>query len=221
MCRVIIADDQEVIREGLKQLIEQDDEIKVVGCAGNGKEAYELCGKLSPDIVLMDMIMPVCDGIECTRLVKDTYKSVKVVILTTFSDREKISQALYNGADGFVYKDIKITELRQLIKSTVKGLRVVHPNVVRTIMDSGEGGDAGSSSKEVTAGEKFNLTEREKSVISLIVLGKSNREIAAILFITEGRVKNVITRILDKLRCKDRTQLAIFAVVNNIIQIRD
>jgi DNA-binding NarL/FixJ family response regulator len=214
MIRVLIADDQAVIREGLRFIVEHDSEIKVVGCATNGNEAFELCGRLQPDVVMMDVVMPVCDGVEGTRRIKETYSGTKVLILTTFNDDEKISQALRNGADGYVLKDVDSDELLLTIKSINKGLRVIHEDAYGHLLKKITGAN--------TAGEPYpvndpGLTEREIEITKMIVFGKSNKEIASTLFMTEGSIRNVISSILLKTKLKSRTQLAVFAVKHNII----
>ncbi|MCX7921768.1 MAG: response regulator transcription factor [Clostridia bacterium] len=220
MIKVVIADDQELLREGIKVMIEQDKDIKVVGCAKNGREAFALCNELLPDLVLMDLIMPECDGVEGTKLVKAKHPDCKVLILTVFGDRDKVSSALSNGADGYALKDIKPEELVQLIKSTVSGLQVIHKNVFATIIGNTLNNNT-IRAQAVENSEKKSfyiiLTDREKSIVRLIVQGKSNKEIAASLSISEGRVRNVMTSILEKLKLEDRTQLAIYAVKNDIV----
>lgn len=216
MIKAIIVDDQVILRESLKLIVEQDSEIKVVGLGGNGKEALTLCDQLVPDVVLMDIMMPGCDGVEGTKLIKSKYNSTKVIILTTFNDEENISKALKNGADGYVLKDIKPDELILAVKSVAKGLSIMHQSALNT-MTKQIGPDIDQSSQKEAPKTDINLTERELDVISLIVDGKSNKEIAASIYITEGSVKNIITNILDKLNLKDRTQLAVFAVKNNIV----
>lgn len=215
MIRVLIADDQAVIRDGLGFLVNRDQDIEVVACVSNGFEALEQCEKLHPDVVLMDIVMPVCDGIEGTRLIKSRFSDMKVIILTTFKDDENVSKALKNGADGFVLKDIETEDLILTVKSIAKGLRVIHEDAFDTVMKClMEDKPAGYASM---ADIDINLTDREKSVIQLIVLGKSNKEISSELFLSEGRVRNMISAILSKLKLGDRTQLAVFAIMNNIV----
>ncbi|MCX7710973.1 MAG: response regulator transcription factor [Clostridia bacterium] len=208
MIKVIIADDQPVIRDGLKFIVEQSNEIQVLGCAGHGLEALELCEKLNPDLVLMDIVMPICDGVEGTRLIKEKFENIKVMILTTFNDEDKVEQALKNGADGYILKAIESEELILTIKSVARGLQVIHKNAYNLVLKK--------LSSEIEA-KDFGLTERESEVIKLIVFGKSNKEIASKLYLTEGSVRNLISSILFKTKLKDRTQLAVFAVKNNII----
>lgn len=213
MIKVIIADDQKIIREGLKFIIEQDKDIEVLGFAGNGKEAFEQCKTLVPDIVLMDIMMPDCNGVEGTRLIKEAMPSVKVIILTTFKDDENISAALKNGADGYVLKDIDTDELILTIKSVFKGLHVIHDNAFGVV--KGKISDNMTTVKPEK--NTIPLTQREIEIVRLIVYGKSNKEIAASLFLSEGSVRNMVSSILMKLEFKDRTQLAVYAVKNDLV----
>lgn len=214
MINVLLVDDQVILRESLKFIIEQDSDIKVVGCCGNGRDALKMCDELLPDIVLMDIMMPGCDGVEGTKLIKSKYSSIKVLILTTFNDQENISKALKNGADGYILKDLKPDELILAIKSTSKGMGVFHQNAVDTFVNRMNSSEPAAKQQPTV---EVDLTERELSIVQLIVDGKNNREIAAVLFISEGTVKNIITGILDKLGFKDRTQLAVFAVKNKLV----
>ncbi len=216
MIKVLIVDDQVILRESLKFIVEQDPEIDVVGLAGNGKEALNLCKELVPDVVLMDIMMPVCNGVEGTKLIKSQFRSIRVIILTTFNDDENISKAIKNGADGYVLKDIKPDELILAVKSVAKGFSIMHHTAMDTFAKQIDHENGANHHKQEFKLD-VNLTDRELSIIELIVDGKSNKEIAAKIFITEGSVKNIITSILEKLHLKDRTQLAVFAVKNNII----
>ncbi len=208
MIKIIIADDQPVMRDGLKFIIEQNADIEVVGCAGDGMETFELCEQLQPDVVLMDIVMPVCDGVEATRLIKEKYDNIKVIILTTFNDEEKVEQALSNGADGYVLKAVQSEELILAIKSITRGLQVIHKNAYGVVLKR-----LGLQTEPVD----FGLTERELEVVRLVVFGKSNKGIASTLYLSEGSVRNIISSILFKTKLKDRTQLAVFAVKNNIV----
>ena len=216
MIKVVIIDDQVILRESLKFIVEQDPEIKVVGLGGNGKEALELCGELVPDVVLMDIMMPICNGVEGTKLIKAKFNKIRVIILTTFNDEENISMAIKNGADGYVLKDIKPDELILAVKSVARGFSIMHHTALDTVAKQIDNDTELTQPKQGLKSD-INLTERELSIIKLIVDGKSNKEIASCIFITEGSVKNIITNILEKLNLKDRTQLAVFAVKNNIV----
>lgn len=215
MIKVVIADDQLILRESLKFIIEQDNEIEVLGCAGNGYEALSQCEQLVPDIVLMDIMMPECNGIEGTRLIKEKFKdAIKVLVLTTFNDDENISKSINYGADGFILKDILPAELVLAIKSAAHGFGIFHQSAVKTVVGINKlMSDTNQCSEK---SDVIALTDREKSIIRLIVDGKSNKEIALELCITEGTVKNVMTVILEKLKLRDRTQLAVYAIKNNL-----
>ena len=211
MIKVIVVDDQIILREGIKFRIDSDDEIKVVGSAGNGIEAMELCDRFLPDVVLMDIMMPICDGIEATKRIKLKYNSIKVIILTIFIDNENITKAMKNGADGYVLKDIDPKELINIIKNTASGLRIIHQDVLDTLVSD-------FALKDKPAIESsFDLSEKELEIIKWIVHGKSTREVASLVFLSEGRVRNIISDILSKLDLKDRVQLAVFAVKNDLI----
>ncbi|NLI57129.1 MAG: response regulator transcription factor [Clostridium sp.] len=219
MIKVLIVDDQIILRESLKFIIEQDKDINVIGLAGNGKEAFSLCEQLNPDVVLMDIMMPKCDGVEGTRLIKSKYKEIKVIILTTFNDEGNVTRAIKNGADGYVLKDISPDQLILTVKSVFKGYSIMHQSTLNTFIDSK---DKEKKNKKTSANikkEKVNvrLGKRELEILNLIVEGKNNKEIAETMFISEGTVKNTISHMLNKLNLKDRTQLAVFAVKNNIL----
>jgi len=215
MIKVVLADDQLILREGIKKILEQDKDIKVVGCAENGREALKLCQKFMPHVVLMDIGMPICDGLEGTRLIKTMCKDIKVIILTVYDDDERIQTALNYGADGYLLKEIGEEELILSVKGVAAGLGIMYKktysNVVKKI------NSLSKISIIENKGLNVFLSEREKSIIRLIVDGKSTNEIAKILHLTEGSVRNAISGILKKLDLKDRTQLGVFAVKHDIV----
>jgi DNA-binding NarL/FixJ family response regulator len=215
MIKVIIADDSDIIRDTLKLVVEQDDDIKVVGFASNGFEASEACDRLSPDIILMDIKMPLCNGIESTRLIKEKHQSVRILMLTTFDDEEYVTDAIKNGADGYVLKDIKNDELIRIIKSTLNGYKIVQESVFENIKKKYAQVQIPNNKNETIM--ELKITEREKEIIEFIVDGKSNKEIADSLNIAAGTVRNMISIILKKLNLQDRTQIAVFALKNNIV----
>lgn len=217
MIKVIIVDDQDIVVEGIKSILEADPDIEVVGSASNGLDAVTLCEKISPNLVLMDIIMPVCDGIEGTRLIKASFPWIKVLVLTTFSDEQNILEAIQNGADGYILKDIKPEELRFTVKNMVKGLSIIHQNVFQTLLKKVTIIDNAAAETGVSGGIHIKLTDQELAIIQQIVFGKNNREIATEIYLSEGRVRNIITGILEKLQLKDRTQLAVYAVKNKLI----
>ena len=208
MIKVILADDVQILRSGLKAVLSQDSDIKVVGEASDGKEAYELCIRLHPDVVLMDMRMPDHDGGYGTRKIKDNFSDIKVLVLTTFDDKETVNKAISSGADGYILKEMDNDKIINSIKAVAGGINVFCDNVFRSIK------------KDVVVqqdAKNYGLTERETEFIRLICDGCDNKEIAAKLFLAEGTVRNGISRLLEKLELKDRTQLAVFAIKNNIV----
>jgi DNA-binding NarL/FixJ family response regulator len=219
MLRILLVDDSEILLQSLKIILEQDPELSVTGTAKNGIEALELCEKLSPDIVLMDIRMPVCNGVEGTKLIKEKYPSIKILILTTFDDQEYINEALQNGADGYVLKDISDQDLLAALKSTAKGFSIIQGTVFRTLKTQIK-----SAIKENPVSENdftFQLSERERNIIGLLIDGFSNKQIASKLDISEGTVRNIISGILAKLKLNDRTQLAVFAIKSNLLEQAD
>lgn len=204
--KVLIVDDEKLIREGLKIILSTYEDIEVVGLGSNGQEALEFIRKNQVDVVLMDIRMPVCDGVLGTRIIKEEFEDIKILILTTFDDREYIHEALKYGASGYLLKDSSYDLIYEGIKVAVKGSLVVHPKVADTIISSVS--KAGDYSKEI---DKYDLTDRELTIIKEITNGLSNREIAEKLYLSEGTIKNNISNILSKLDLRDRTQIAIFA----------
>ncbi|MCM1990324.1 response regulator transcription factor [Oceanirhabdus seepicola] len=210
--KVLITDDEKLISEGLSIILNTYEDIEVVGTACNGRKALEKCGEIDVDIVLMDIRMPICDGVMGTKLIKEQYSKVKVLILTTFKDTEYIFDAMKYGASGYLLKESSYDLIYEGIKSTYKGNVVVHPDIANSLVKQQR--DDKSTKDEVK--EKYSLTKREMTIIQEIGNGLSNREIAEILFLTEGTIKNNISNILSKLNLRDRTQVAIFAVKNNL-----
>lgn len=207
MIRVLVVDDQNLIREGLCMMLSLYDNILLVGEATNGEEALKILEEKEIDLILMDIRMPVMDGVEATKIIKEKYPHVKVLILTTFKEDEYIFEGLINGADGYLLKDISSEELVRAIETVYKGNVLLQPEVAKKIMGALNDKKAQKDNKKDLLKE---LTKREYEIAILIGEGKSNKEISEILCITEGTVKNHITNILDKLNLKDRTQLALY-----------
>jgi DNA-binding NarL/FixJ family response regulator len=210
----MVVDDQKLLRESFKNIIENNSDISVAATAVNGLEAYELCNKINPDIILMDLFMPVCTGIEATKLIKEKYPSIRILILTASNDQEDAAEAIKCGADGYILKDIGSEQLILSIKSTFLGLSIIHKDFFNTHslnMDKVQGKTLNIEGIEVS------LSERDLKIISLLVEGKDNKEIGAALFIAEGTVKNTITEIISKLQLKHRTQLAVYAIKNHLV----
>jgi len=214
MIRLFLIDDQHIIREGLKALLELAPDLQVVGDAENGQLGFELLKKLAgtdqhPDIILMDIRMPVMDGVAATRLVRQEFPELKILILTTFDDTEYVSEALRHGATGYLLKDTPSKELAEAIRLIHKGYTHFGPGIVQKLLTQVPiPSEAPTLAPPPALAE---LTPREQEVLRLIAKGASNREIAQQLYISEGTVKYHITNILSRLNLRDRTQAAIFA----------
>lgn len=213
--RILIADDQSLIRDGLKLILEMENDMEVIGLASDGEQAFEMAGKLNPDIVLIDIRMPVCDGVLGTKKICQSYPKVKVIILTTFSDDQYIFEALKGGATGYLLKDVHSEELANSIRTVVKGGVLIHPEIAAKML-KGLSIDKEKEKNEEGFKNEGELTLREIEIVRLIGRGKSNKEIASELFISEGTVKNHITNILSKLYLRDRTQIALYAAQNKL-----
>jgi DNA-binding NarL/FixJ family response regulator len=211
MINLLLVDDQDLIRRGLHALLTTDPDIEVVGEASNGQEAIALVADLQPDVVLMDVRMPVMDGVAGTREICQRYPETKVLVLTTFNDREYVAQALQAGASGYLLKDTPFDELTQAIRLIQKGYTHIGPGLVTKDLSIPlvQLSSGAASPSEHQSEVWLALSDREKEIVSLITKGYSNREIAESLHIAEKTVKNYITNILSQLNLRDRTQLAI------------
>ncbi|MEA5569844.1 response regulator transcription factor [Calothrix sp. UHCC 0171] len=209
MIKVLIVDDQHLIRQGLRTLLELEPDLEIIGEAENGQEALNLIRELQPDVVLMDMRMPIMDGVAATREIHKNFVKVKVLVLTTFDDHEYVTAALQNGAMGYLLKDTPSEELAVAIRAVYKGYTQLGPGIVKKLLTQFP---ANSTTPETLPPPNLaELTPREKDVLKLIASGANNREIAQQLYISEGTVKNHVTNILNRLNLRDRTQAAIFA----------
>lgn len=208
--RIAIIDDEKLIREGLKIILSTYDDIDVVAMGQNGYEALEICKSNDVDLVLMDIRMPLCDGVKGTKLIKDELPDTKVLILTTFKDIEYIQEALKNGASGYLLKDSSYDLIYEGIKAALIGNIVIHPDVANNILNYSP---IQITPKEVC--KQFNLSEKECDIIEYIAEGLSNKEIGEKLFLSEGTIKNNVSTILSKLELRDRTQIVVFAFKNN------
>ncbi len=199
--KVIIVDDSDFVRDGMRIILSVDEEFQVLGCAKNGKEALELAMKEKADVILMDIQMPEMDGIEATKEIVKR-KLGKVLILTTFDDNELVEKALKNGADGYLIKNHTPDQLKQMIKSVFHGVNIIDEKVFSKFTDMG-----------IKSSSNFDssiFTTRELDIILAISEGLSNKEIAEKLFISEGTVKNHISTILEKGGLSHRTQVAVY-----------
>lgn len=205
--KVIIADDSDFVRDGMKIILDVDDDFEVIGSASNGREAVELAQKNRPDVFLMDIQMPEMDGIEATKLIVEQGLG-KVLILTTFDDDELVKQALKNGAKGYLIKNHTPEHLKQMIKSVYNGTGVMEESLLESLA-----ADAGKVGQDTSATKGFDpagYTDRELDIVKAVSEGLSNKEISEKLFISEGTVKNYITTILSKEGLSHRTALAVY-----------
>jgi DNA-binding NarL/FixJ family response regulator len=207
MIQILLVDDQHLIRQGLKSMLESNAEIQVIGEAENGQRALEQIPTLQPDIVLMDVRMPVMDGVATTKAIAQQYPDVKVLVLTTFDDDEYVFQAMRVGAKGYLLKDTEPDELMLAIRSVYKGQTLLGPGLFEKALIPIP---VPVPSVEPPP-ELAQLTPRELDVLRLIASGANNREIAESLFLSENTVKNYVTNILSRLSLRDRTQAALFA----------
>ncbi len=205
MINLMLVDDQDLIRRGLSALLSTDPDLKVIGEAGNGQEALPLVACLLPDVVLMDVRMPVMDGVAGAAAICQQFPKTKVLMLTTFDDQTYVTQALQAGASGYLLKDTPFEELTQAIRLVNKGYTQIGPGLAtKTIYPAPMIGLTEEEAKRWAM-----LSEREKEIVRLIAQGQNNREIAQSLHIAEKTVKNYLTNILSQLNLRDRTQLAI------------
>ncbi|MGK7928711.1 MAG: response regulator [Spirulina sp.] len=203
MIRLLLVDDQSIIREGLSSLLQAQPDLEIVGTAENGKIGVECALSLHPDVVLMDVRMPVMDGVAATQTLRERAPDIKVLVLTTFDDDEYVSKALNYGAKGYLLKDTPSGELAQAIRAVHKGYTQLGPGLLEKAI-------APPSAIEPPP-ELSQLTPRELEVLHCLGKGYSNKEIAATLYISERTVKNYVTNILSRLNLRDRTQAALLA----------
>ena len=208
MIRLLLVDDQILVREGLRSLLEAKPDLEVLGEAENGQHAVEQAIALQPDVVLMDVRMPIMDGVAATRSLHTQAPQIKVLILTTFGDEEYVTQAMRYGAKGYLLKDTPSEELAEAIRAVQKGYTHFGPGLFEKMIAAPVVEVVETTSE---APEHEELTPREQEVLRLIAAGKSNREIAEALYISERTVKNHVNSILRRLNLRDRTQAAIWA----------
>ena len=211
--KVMLVDDEQLIRSGLKIMLETYPDIEVIHQAGNGREAFECCQIEVPDVVLMDIRMPISTGIEGTKLIKEAYPDVKIVMVTTFQDTEYIVEAMQYGASGYLLKDSSYEAIYDGIKVALSGKVVMDATVSEKLVMQPK---AQTTTDQQTDISSLGLTEREIELIRLVSQGLNNKEISEALFLSEGTVKNNISTILSKLALRDRTQLVIFAYDHHI-----
>lgn len=217
MIRVLIADDQELVRTGFRMILDGEDDLQVVGEARNGQEAVELARQHGPDVVLMDVRMPVVDGISATRELTASGEASKVLILTTFDLDEYVYSALAAGASGFLLKDVKASALVDAVRTVHAGDALLAPSATRRLITR----FVAQQPRPASSGPVAALTTREREILTLIAKGLSNQEIAALSFISEGTVKTHVGRIFTKLDARDRVQAVIAAYDAGLVRPMD
>jgi DNA-binding NarL/FixJ family response regulator len=205
--KVIICDDQDIVRDGLELLLKLEKDIEIVGIASDGAEAVELVAQKKPDLVMMDLKMPVMNGVEATRQIKTQYPTVKVLVLTTYGTDDWVFDAIRAGASGYMLKDAPREQVLSAIRGTVAGKTYLDPSVAGKVI-----GEISNTKKKTATALTDKLTQREIEVLQLLAKGLSNEDISKKLFLSEGTVRNHISSIVDKLGVSDRTQAAIIAI---------
>jgi DNA-binding NarL/FixJ family response regulator len=223
MIRVLVADDQALVREGLTTLLDATAELEPVAAAKDGEEAVALCAEYHPDVVLMDLRMPNMDGVEATRQIRELYPETEVVVLTTHADEASILDALSAGARGYLTKDAGIAEISRAIQAAAAHQTLLDPVVHQQLIASAMGrGAAGSQGPEAGGQARppatlpDDLTPREAEVLALIAQGRSNREIATELFVSEATVKTHINHVFSKIDARDRAQAVHYAYTHGL-----
>lgn len=213
--KILIADDQTLMRDGLKTILELEDNFRVVGTVKDGEEVLDFCKKDSPNLVLMDIRMPKMDGVKCTKILKSLYPEIVVLILTTFNDVDYIVEALNYGAAGYILKDIEGDELVKAINDACKGSLMLPSSVAKKLVEKlSEKSIIKPKEKKVL----HDFSEREMEIAKMLSMGFNNRQIASSLFISEGTVKNYISNIYSKLGTSDRTAAAV--EISRVLGIR-
>jgi DNA-binding NarL/FixJ family response regulator len=214
--KVMLVDDEKLVRTGMNMILSTYEDIEVISTAANGEEALMECRKGKPDVILMDVRMPKCDGVLGTKLIKKEFENIKILILTTFNDVEYIHEALKYGASGYLLKDTDYDLIYEGIKGCLKGNVVINPEVASKILNENINYNKKSNLEDIKSNNGLN--DKEINIIREVANGLSNKEIAESLFLSEGTIKNNISSILQKLSLRDRTQLTIFAFKNNIAE---
>lgn len=212
MIKIVIADDQELIRESLKIVLNANEDMEVTSTAANGRDVIRLLRHDRPNVILMDIRMPEIDGVQCTKIIKENYPDVKIIVLTTFDDDEYVFSALKFGASGYLLKGVSMEELADAIRTVADGNAIIKPDIATKVVHLFS--QMAQSNFSIPVGEqgRKELSKTEKQVIQLVGCGLSNKEISQKLVLSEGTIRNYLSKILSKLGLRDRTQLAIWAL---------
>lgn len=213
--KVIICDDQEIVRQGLSTILNADPRIAVIDTASDGEDLVGKVDRNLPDLILMDLKMPVMDGVAATRQIRQRYAAIKILVLTTYDDEEWIMAAMHAGADGYLLKDTPSDRLRTAICDTVSGKMHLDPSIAGKVVQ--HLGEPNFSTEKVD----FSLTEREHEILGLMAQGLSNADIARTLFLSEGTVRNYTSHLFSKLGVNDRTQAVIAALRYGLVNLNE
>ena len=216
MIKVLIADDQDLIRQSLQIVLNTKEGIQVTDTVGNGQEVIQSIRKNAPDVILMDIRMPKMDGVQCTKIIKENYPQIKIIILTTFDDDEFVYNALKFGASGYLLKGVSMDELVNAIRTVHNGRAMINPDIATKVVKLFSQMAKADYSIQVEERNEKELTKTEWKIIEQVEFGASNKEIAENLNLSEGTVRNYLSTILNKLGLRDRTQLAIWAVQTGV-----
>ena len=217
MIKILIADDQELMRQSLKIILETEPEFCVMGAVENGKEVIRAIRKEKPDVILMDIRMPEMDGVVCTQIIKENYPNIKIIILTTFDDDEYVFNALKYGASGYLLKGISTKELSDAIRKVHQGTAMINGDIASKVVKLFSRMAQSNIAIAIDEKQTADLKQTEWRIIALVGSGLSNKEIAGKLKLSEGTVRNALSTILSKLDLRDRTQLAIWAVQTGVV----
>ncbi len=212
MIKVLIADDQELIRQSLRIVLDSRSEFTVTDAVSNGVEVIQSIRRDKPDVILMDIRMPKMDGVQCTKIVKEGYPDIRIIILTTFDDDEYVYNALRFGASGYLLKGVSMDGLAEAIMTVYQGQAMINPDIATKVLRFFSQMASDQSPIHIEDRQVEELTRNEWKIIDEVAKGHSNKEISEILSLSEGTVRNYISTILDKLGLRDRTQLAIWAI---------
>ncbi len=216
MIKILIADDQELIRQSLQIVLNTKEGMEVIDVAADGQEVIRSVRKHAPDVILMDIRMPKIDGVQCTKIIKENYPDIKIIILTTFDDDEFVYNALKFGASGYLLKGVSMDELANAIQTVYNGYAMINPDIATKVVKLFSQMAKADYSIPIDDSLRDNLTKTEWNIIEQVEMGASNKEIAKTLNLSEGTVRNYLSAILNKLGLRDRTQLAIWAVQTGI-----
>lgn len=216
MIKVLIADDQELIRQSLQIVLNTKEGLTVTDTVGNGQEVIQSIRKNMPDVILMDIRMPKMDGVQCTKIIKENYPEIKIIILTTFDDDEFVYNALKFGASGYLLKGVSMDELVEAIHTVHSGRAMINPDIATKVVKLFSQMAKADYSIQVEERNEKELTKTEWKIIEQVEFGASNKEVAENLNLSEGTVRNYLSTILNKLGLRDRTQLAIWAVQTGV-----